>query len=126
MHTQGRPHLSDFELPAKRYFTISEVSELCQVKAHVLRYWEQEFALLNPQKRRGNRRYYTYEDIMLVRKIRRLLYDEGFSIMGARKQLSPATQNVLAQRSHQFNTDLQWAVTELENILASLDDDGRC
>ncbi|HEY7772133.1 MAG TPA: MerR family transcriptional regulator [Marinagarivorans sp.] len=121
MRTLGRLPLSEFELPAKRYFTISEVSELCQVKAHVLRYWEQEFALLNPQKRRGNRRYYTYEDIMLVRKIRRLLYDEGFSIMGARKQLSPATQNALARQSHQFNTDLQWAITELEDIIASLD-----
>ena len=109
------PPLNDFELPAKRYFTISEVSELCQVKAHVLRYWEQEFSVLNPQKRRGNRRYYTYEDIMLVRKIRHLLYDEGFSIVGARKQLTHGENDSAVKGDRGKN--LQWAIEELESII---------
>lgn len=113
---------NDCELPTKRYFTISEVSELCQVKAHVLRYWEQEFSLLHPQKRRGNRRYYTYEDIMLVRKIRHLLYDEGFSIVGARKQLShSADKGSKAGLANGDRQGLQWAIGELESIIAGLD-----
>ena len=75
------------EIPRKRYFAIGEVSELCQVKPHVLRYWEQEFPQLKPAKRRGNRRYYQHEDVMVVRRIRSLLYDQGFTIGGARQQL---------------------------------------
>ncbi|MGQ0528732.1 MAG: MerR family transcriptional regulator [Panacagrimonas sp.] len=75
------------EIPRKRYFAIGEVSELCQVKPHVLRYWEQEFPQLKPVKRRGNRRYYQHEDVMMVRRIRSLLYDQGFTIGGARLQL---------------------------------------
>lgn len=75
-------------IPAKRYFTIGEVSELCQVKAHVLRYWEQEFSQLSPVKRRGNRRYYQHHEVVLIRRIRELLYDEGFTISGARSRLS--------------------------------------
>jgi DNA-binding transcriptional MerR regulator len=74
-------------IPAKRYFTIGEVSELCQVKPHVLRYWEQEFTQLNPVKRRGNRRYYQRHEVELIRKIRKLLYLEGFTISGARQKL---------------------------------------
>ncbi|SRR6266581_4904271 len=74
-------------IPAKRYFTIGEVSELCGVKAHVLRYWEQEFTQLKPVKRRGNRRYYQHHEVLLVRRIRELLYDEGFTISGARNRL---------------------------------------
>jgi DNA-binding transcriptional MerR regulator len=74
-------------IPAKRYFTIGEVSELCQVKPHVLRYWEQEFSQLNPVKRRGNRRYYQRHEVELIRKIRSLLYLEGFTISGARQKL---------------------------------------
>ena len=74
-------------IPAKRYFTIGEVSELCQVKPHVLRYWEQEFSQLNPVKRRGNRRYYQRHEVELIRKIRKLLYLEGFTISGARQKL---------------------------------------
>jgi DNA-binding transcriptional MerR regulator len=74
-------------IPAKRYFTIGEVSELCQVKPHVLRYWEQEFPGLKPVKRRGNRRYYQRQDVVLVRQIRSLLYEEGFTIGGARQRL---------------------------------------
>ena len=74
-------------IPAKRYFTIGEVSELCGVKPHVLRYWEQEFTQLKPVKRRGNRRYYQHHEVLLVRRIRQLLYDEGFTISGARNRL---------------------------------------
>ncbi|MDR2710096.1 MAG: MerR family transcriptional regulator [Burkholderiales bacterium] len=74
-------------IPAKRYFTIGEVSELCAVKPHVLRYWEQEFAQLKPLKRRGNRRYYQHHEVLLIRRIRGLLYDQGFTISGARSQL---------------------------------------
>src|SRR5512146_854304 len=74
-------------IPAKRYFTIGEVSELCGVKAHVLRYWEQEFTQLKPVKRRGNRRYYQHHEVLLIRRIRELLYEEGFTISGARNRL---------------------------------------
>ncbi|WP_430462760.1 MerR family transcriptional regulator [Thalassolituus sp. LLYu03] len=75
-------------IPAKRYFTIGEVSELCDVKPHVLRYWEQEFPQLSPVKRRGNRRYYQRQDVILVREIRALLYQEGYTIGGARQRLT--------------------------------------
>jgi len=74
-------------IPAKRYFTIGEVSELCGVKPHVLRYWEQEFTQLKPVKRRGNRRYYQHHEVLLVRRIRELLYEQGFTINGARNRL---------------------------------------
>lgn len=74
-------------IPAKRYFTIGEVSDLCAVKPHVLRYWEQEFTQLRPMKRRGNRRYYQHHEVLLIRKIRELLYEQGFTISGARNQL---------------------------------------
>ncbi|MBW7903123.1 MAG: MerR family transcriptional regulator [Rhodocyclaceae bacterium] len=74
-------------IPAKRYFTIGEVSELCGVKPHVLRYWEQEFTQLKPVKRRGNRRYYQHHEVLLVRRIRELLYNQGFTISGARNRL---------------------------------------
>ncbi len=77
-------------IPAKRYFSIGEVSELCGVKTHVLRYWEQEFSQLKPIKRSGNRRYYQHHEVLLVRKIRHLLYNEGFTISGARNRLDEA------------------------------------
>ena len=77
-------------IPAKRYFTIGEVSELCGVKPHVLRYWEQEFTQLKPVKRRGNRRYYQHHEVLLIRRIRQLLYEEGFTISGARNRLDNA------------------------------------
>jgi len=83
-------HTPNSELPAipsKRYFTIGEVSELCGVRSHVLRYWEQEFPSLNPMKRRGNRRYYQHEDVLLIRQIRGLLYEEGYTINGARQKI---------------------------------------
>jgi DNA-binding transcriptional MerR regulator len=94
-------------IPAKRYFTIGEVSELCGVKPHVLRYWEQEFTQLKPVKRRGNRRYYQHHEVLLIRRIRELLYEQGFTISGARARLDqsasidqPAT-NVLAGKIRQ-------------------------
>ena len=77
-------------IPAKRYFTIGEVSELCGVKPYVLRYWEQEFTQLKPMKRRGNRRYYQHHEVLLIRRIRDLLYDQGFTISGARNRLLDA------------------------------------
>lgn len=79
------------EIPAKRYFTIGEVSELCEVKPHVLRYWEQEFTQLKPVKRRGNRRYYQRQDVVLIRQIRTLLYEQGFTIGGARQRMAGST-----------------------------------
>ena len=88
-------------IPAKRYFTIGEVSDLCLVKPHVLRYWEQEFTQLRPVKRRGNRRYYQHHEVLLVRRIRELLYGEGFTIIGARGRLDEEAnggQTVLTRR----------------------------
>ena len=90
---ESRSHSRKAELPpipAKRYFTIGEVSELCGVKPHVLRYWEQEFTQLKPVKRRGNRRYYQHHEVLLIRRIRELLYEEGFTISGARNRLDHA------------------------------------
>ena len=84
-NTGGKSQLPP--IPAKRYFTIGEVSELCGVKPHVLRYWEQEFTQLKPVKRRGNRRYYQHHEVLLIRRIRELLYDQGFTISGARNRL---------------------------------------
>jgi len=86
-------------IPAKRYFTIGEVSELCGVKPHVLRYWEQEFSQLRPMKRRGNRRYYQHHEVLLVRRIRQLLYEEGFTINGARNRLGDSAAGLARQRN---------------------------
>lgn len=89
-----RPARSELPpIPAKRYFTIGEVSELCAVKPHVLRYWEQEFTQLRPVKRRGNRRYYQHHEVLLIRRIRELLYEEGFTISGARQRLELDAEN---------------------------------
>jgi DNA-binding transcriptional MerR regulator len=104
-------------IPGKRYFTIGEVSELCGVKPHVLRYWEQEFPQLNPVKRRGNRRYYQRHDVLMVRQIRSLLYEQGFTIGGARQQLSGDSAKLDASQSHQIIRQLR---TELEEILNDL------
>ena len=87
MEASGSPKTQLPPIPAKRYFTIGEVSELCGVKPHVLRYWEQEFTQLRPVKRRGNRRYYQHHEVLLIRRIRELLYDQGFTISGARNRL---------------------------------------
>lgn len=85
---EARPESALPEIPGKRYFTIGEVSELCDVKTHVLRYWEQEFAQLRPAKRRGNRRYYQRQDVLLIRQIRDLLHFQGYTIQGARLRLA--------------------------------------
>ena len=87
MPEPSRPKAELPPIPAKRYFTIGEVSELCAVKPHVLRYWEQEFSQLKPVKRRGNRRYYQHHEVLLIRRIRDLLYEQGFTIHGARNRL---------------------------------------
>ena len=98
-------------IPAKRYFTIGEVSELCGVKPHVLRYWEQEFTQLKPVKRRGNRRYYQHHEVLLIRRIRELLYQQGFTISGARNKLdSRATDSV--QGEYDENQALNGAARE--------------
>ena len=86
-HNSSSPKTPLPPIPAKRYFTIGEVSELCGVKPHVLRYWEQEFTQLKPVKRRGNRRYYQHHEVLLIRRIRELLYEQGFTISGARNRL---------------------------------------
>ncbi|MDH4426329.1 MAG: MerR family transcriptional regulator [Acidovorax sp.] len=86
-------------IPAKRYFTIGEVAELCGVKPHVLRYWEQEFTQLRPMKRRGNRRYYQHHEVLMIRRIRDLLYDQGFTISGARNRLQELVPTGRAQEA---------------------------
>jgi DNA-binding transcriptional MerR regulator len=88
------------QIPAKRYFTIGEVSDLCGVKPHVLRYWEQEFTQLRPMKRRGNRRYYQHHEVLMIRRIRDLLYDQGFTISGARNKLQDLVQTDRDKRRH--------------------------
>ncbi len=93
MHSRSEASDALPPIPAKRYFTIGEVSELCGVKPHVLRYWEQEFTQLRPMKRRGNRRYYQHHEVLLVRRIRELLYEQGFTINGARNRLGEAQQS---------------------------------
>ncbi len=104
-------------IPGKRYFTIGEVSELCAVKPHVLRYWEQEFSELSPAKRRGNRRYYQRNDVMLIRQIRDLLYNQGFTISGARQKLASPAVREDAQQSRQLIHQLR---LELEEVLQFL------
>ena len=103
-------------IPSKRYFTIGEVSELCAVKSHVLRYWEQEFPQLSPV-RRGNRRYYRHEDVLLVRQIRDLLYDQRFTIDGARAQLK---KNVTSKKPAGQRQVLKEIITELEAVAEML------
>ena len=101
-------------IPGKRYFTIGEVAELCEVKPHVLRYWEQEFPQLKPVKRRGNRRYYQRHDVLLIRQIRSLLYDEGFTIGGARQRLEGEGAKGDVSRSQQI---IRQTLVELEELL---------
>jgi len=104
-------------IPGKRYFTIGEVSELCGVKPHVLRYWEQEFPQLKPVKRRGNRRYYQRHDVIMIRQIRSLLYEQGFTIGGARQRLSGEEAREDLSQSQQIIKQVR---TELEEILQIL------
>ncbi len=99
-------------IPAKRYFTIGEVSELCGVKPHVLRYWEQEFTQLKPVKRRGNRRYYQHHEVLLIRKIRELLYEQGFTISGARNRLDGAEEVMEPAIMPQTNAQVSNSETE--------------
>ena len=119
-------------IPAKRYFTIGEVSELCGVKPHVLRYWEQEFTQLKPVKRRGNRRYYQHHEVLLIRRIRELLYEQGFTISGARNRLEDidvktefleAAQNgnsPVANHSSAPNVDVLALRSELREVISLL------
>src|SRR5688572_25197648 len=115
-------------IPAKRYFTIGEVSELCGVKPHVLRYWEQEFTQLKPLKRRGNRRYYQHHEVLLIRRIRELLYEHGFTINGARNRLEePAGSQPLGTSSRDKTMTVPQPISpgnirkELKSILKMLE-----
>lgn len=116
-------------IPAKRYFTIGEVSDLCAVKAHVLRYWEQEFTQLKPVKRRGNRRYYQHHEVLLIRRIRELLYEQGFTINGARNRLEHANADAVeheveATEAHVENsqTSTGVAAVDWQNFRQALQD----
>ena len=123
-------------IPAKRYFTIGEVSDLCAVKPHVLRYWEQEFTQLKPVKRRGNRRYYQHHEVLLIRRIRDLLYEQGFTINGARHRLeAEAPQPVLvpaSRSSHPSNdpeaslspAQIRQVIMEIRKLLRADGHDG--
>ena len=104
-------------IPGKRYFTIGEVSELCAVKPHVLRYWEQEFPQLKPVKRRGNRRYYQRQDVLVIRQIRALLYEQGFTIGGARNRLDGEEAREDVTQTQQIVRQMR---TELEELLKTL------
>ena len=104
-------------IPPKRYFTIGEVGELCAVKPHVLRYWEQEFPQLKPVKRRGNRRYYQRQDVVLIRQIKSLLYDQGFTIGGARQRRSGAEEPAKTAVDSRLFADL---IKDLEEVIAQL------
>ncbi len=107
-------------IPAKRYFTIGEVSELCGVKPHVLRYWEQEFNQLKPVKRRGNRRYYQHHEVLLVRRIRELLYNEGFTISGARNKLDEVGVESLAVDQQEMPKTAGGLRAELQSVIELL------
>ena len=112
-------------IPAKRYFTIGEVSELCGVKPHVLRYWEQEFTQLRPVKRRGNRRYYQHHEVLLIRRIRELLYEQGFTINGARGRLGqsaaePIPDTTPPNISTHNPVDLTLLRSEIKSVLSLL------
>jgi DNA-binding transcriptional MerR regulator len=107
-------------IPAKRYFTIGEVGDLCGVKPHVLRYWEQEFTQLRPMKRRGNRRYYQHHEVLMIRRIRDLLYDQGFTISGARNKLQEIVQT---ERDKRRNGEVMFeGVESLDDLDAELDE----
>ena len=110
-------------IPAKRYFTIGEVSDLCGVKPHVLRYWEQEFTQLKPVKRRGNRRYYQHHEVLLIRRIRDLLYEQGFTISGARNRLdesSSGSGRAQTARAESDKADLAGIRNEIKSVIELL------
>jgi DNA-binding transcriptional MerR regulator len=108
-------------IPAKRYFTIGEVSELCGVKPHVLRYWEQEFTQLKPVKRRGNRRYYQHHEVLLIRRIRELLYEQGFTISGARNKLDGHINEEVADAISE-EIEISMDVEQIEAVRAELNE----
>ena len=114
-HSSSSPRTPLPPIPAKRYFTIGEVSELCGVKPHVLRYWEQEFTQLKPVKRRGNRRYYQHHEVLLIRRIRELLYEQGFTISGARARLDEAAVQMKLAAPAKFNP--AFLRREIQNLL---------
>jgi DNA-binding transcriptional MerR regulator len=107
-------------IPGKRYFTIGEVSELCAVKPHVLRYWEQEFPQLKPVKRRGNRRYYQRDDVLTIRQIRGLLYEEGYTIGGARQRMTDEDGKSDSPIPVEMKSVIQETIKELEDVLRVL------
>jgi DNA-binding transcriptional MerR regulator len=107
-------------IPAKRYFTIGEVSELCGVKPHVLRYWEQEFTQLRPVKRRGNRRYYQHHEVLLIRRIRELLYEQGFTISGARNRLDQSASSTEDRPAAQVRARAEFAGVDLAAVKREL------
>ena len=109
-------------IPAKRYFTIGEVSDLCGVKPYVLRYWEQEFTQLKPMKRRGNRRYYQHHEVLLIRRIRDLLYDQGFTISGARNQLSEGLPTAAAAQNFRDEAEAAQTLDALDDGAIDGDD----
>lgn len=109
-------------IPEKLYFTIGEVGKLCSLRPHVLRYWEQEFAQLSPSKRRGNRRYYQRKDVLLIREIKELLYEQGYTIEGARQQLSSDAKSTVAAQPKQSRSSMENAVANLEAVLSDLED----
>ena len=115
---QHKPNSELPSIPAKRYFTIGEVSELCGVKAHVLRYWEQEFTQLKPVKRGGNRRYYQHHEVLLIRHIRELLYEQGFTISGARNRLAgnemPDLSNTVTPAPTFANESSEFSLAQLK------------
>lgn len=104
-------------IPAKRYFTIGEVGELCGVKPHVLRYWEQEFTQLRPMKRRGNRRYYQHHEVLMIRRIRELLYEQGFTISGARNKLQELAQTEREEKRRRDDEDGAIDVIDLDAVI---------
>lgn len=113
-------------IPAKRYFTIGEVSELCGVKPHVLRYWEHEFTQLKPVKRRGNRRYYQHHEVLLIRRIRELLYEQGYTIIGARNKLNervtslPEPEVPKQEQLAAFSADIRQIKADLNGVMGQL------
>jgi len=112
-------------IPAKRYFTIGEVGVLCDVKPHVLRYWEQEFSQLKPVKRRGNRRYYQHQEVLLIRRIKELLYDQGFTINGARNRLEHSDSELISLEDAVFSpqpsmADASYVRREIKSIVSQL------
>ena len=107
-------------IPAKRYFTIGEVSELCGVKPHVLRYWEQEFTQLRPVKRRGNRRYYQHHEVLLIRRIRELLYEQGFTISGARNRLEEGERHPRSDGKNGHGDAVELDATQLREELRAI------